>query len=85
MEDELERQVIELIARKKKLEPAQISLDSTFEQLAIDSLDGMDLIFTFEDVFNVTVPDQAAQTMKSVRQAVEGLRALKANRSVEAG
>ena len=83
--DELERQVIELIARKKKLEPAQISLDSTFEQLAIDSLDGMDLIFTFEDVFNVTVPDQAAQTMKSVRQAVEGLRALKANRSVEAG
>ena len=83
--DELERQVIELIAHKKKLEPAQISLDSTFEQLAIDSLDGMDLIFTFEDAFNVTIPDHAAQTMRSVRQAVDGLRVLKANPSVEAG
>jgi acyl carrier protein len=76
MSDDLERQVIELIARKKKLDPATISVDSTFEQLGVDSLDAADLLFTFEDTFKIVVPDEAAQSMKSVGQVVDGLRQL---------
>jgi acyl carrier protein len=76
MADDLERQVIELIARKKKLDPASISLDSTFEQLGVDSLDAADLLFTFEDTFKIVVPDEAAQSMKTVGQVVDGLRQL---------
>jgi len=76
MSDDLERQVIELIARKKKLDPAAITVDSTFEQLGVDSLDAADLLFTFEDTFKIVVPDDAAQSMKSVGQVVDGLRHL---------
>jgi acyl carrier protein len=76
MADDLERQVIELIAKKKKLDPATISVDSTFEQLGVDSLDAADLLFTFEDTFKIVVPDEAAQSMKSVGQVVAGLRQL---------
>jgi acyl carrier protein len=76
MADDLERQVIELIAKKKKLDPATISVDSTFEQLGVDSLDAADLLFTFEDTFKIVVPDEAAQSMKTVRQVVDGLRQL---------
>ncbi len=76
MSDDLERQVIELIARKKKLDPATISVDSTFEQLGVDSLDAADLLLTFEDTFKIVVPDEAAQSMKSVGQVVDGLRQL---------
>lgn len=76
MSDDLERQVIELIARKKKLDPATISVHSTFEQLGVDSLDAADLLFTFEDTFKIVVPDEAAQSMKTVGQVVDGLRQL---------
>ncbi len=72
--DDLERTVIELIAKKKKLDPSRVTLDTTFQELGIDSLDGMDLLFTFEDTFNISVPDDAAQQMKTVRDVTEGLR-----------
>jgi acyl carrier protein len=72
--DELEQQVIAIIAKKKKVDPSTITLDTTFQELAIDSLDGMDLIFIFEDTFNVSVPDNVVQQMKGVREVVAGLR-----------
>ena len=72
--DGIEAQVIEIIARKRKLDPAGLSLDSTFDQLGIDSLDAADLLFTFEDTFSIVVPDQAAQRMRSVRDVVDALR-----------
>jgi acyl carrier protein len=51
-----------------------VSRDSTFEELGIDSLDGIDLVFTFEDEFNVSIPDHVVQKMRSVGQAIEALR-----------
>ena len=73
--DSLEQKVIELIAQKKKLAPESITLDSTFVELGIDSLDGMDLLFTFEETFKLSIPDDVAQQMKNVRQVTEALRA----------
>ena len=84
MADDIERQVIELVARKKKLDPATVTLDSTFEQLGVDSLDAADLLFTFEDDFKIVVPDEVATSMKDVRQVVDGLRQVLATRT-EAG
>ena len=71
---EFERMVIGIIAKKKKLDPAGITQATTFEQLGIDSLDGIDLVFTFEDEFNISIPDQVVQKMKSVGQVLEALR-----------
>jgi acyl carrier protein len=73
--DSLEQKVIELIAQKKRLPPESVTLDSTFVELGIDSLDGMDLLFTFEETFKLSIPDEVAQQMKSVRQVTEALRA----------
>ena len=84
MTDDLAQRVIDLIARKKKLDPTTVTLDSTFEQLGVDSLDAADLLFTFEDDFKIVVPDEVATSMKNVRQVVDGLRQLLATR-VEAG
>ena len=74
MDDALERQVIEIIARKKKVAPDTITLDTTFQALGIDSLDAIDLLFTFEDTFKISVPDQAARDMKTIRHVTESLR-----------
>jgi len=75
---DVEQQVIDLIARKKKLDPARISPASTFEELGLDSLDAADLIFTIEDTFKIVVPDETAQTMKSVGQVAAAIRTLMA-------
>lgn len=78
--DSLEQQVIALIAQKKHLPLESVTIDSTFIELGIDSLDGMDLLFTFEETFKLSIPDEEAQQMKSVRQVIEALRhALSAN------
>jgi acyl carrier protein len=73
--DSLEQKVIELVAQKKHLDPQSVTLDSTFAELGIDSLDGMDLLFTFEETFKLSIPDEVAQQMKTVRQVTEALRA----------
>jgi acyl carrier protein len=74
--ENLEQQVIDVLAKRKKIDPAGITADTTFEQLGIDSLDAADLLFTFEDDFGVVIPDETAQSMRSVGQVVEGLRGL---------
>jgi len=81
MADDIDRKVIDLIARKKNLDPATLTLDSTFERLGVDSLDAADLLFTFEDDFGIVVPDEAAASMKSVGQVVDGLRQLLPSRA----
>jgi acyl carrier protein len=80
--DNLERQVVDIIAQKKRLPPENITLDSTFLDLGIDSLDGMDLLFAFEDTFNISIPDDIAQQMKTVRMVTEGLRRVLGDRAV---
>lgn len=77
--DPLEKKVIELIAQKKRIPSEGITLDSTFLDLGIDSLDGMDLLFTFEESFKLTIPDDTAQQMKSVREVTDALRTALAN------
>jgi acyl carrier protein len=72
--DPLEKKVIELVAQKKRMPPETITLDSTFLELGIDSLDGMDLLFNFEESFKLTIPDEVAQQMRSVRQVTDALR-----------
>lgn len=76
--DNLERRVIEMIAKRKHLDPAGLTAATTFEQLGIDSLDAADLLFAFEDEFGIVVPDDVARSMRSVGQVVDGLRGLNA-------
>ncbi len=81
----LEEKVIEIITREQKLQPGRVTLDSTFEELGIDSLDGINLLFAFEEEFHLNIPEHVAQQMKSVRQVAEGLRAVLAKRAEGAG
>jgi acyl carrier protein len=67
------QKVIEIIAREQHIEPSKITLDSTFAELGIDSLDGVNILFALEEEFKLDIPDAVAQNMKSVRQVVDGL------------
>ena len=72
----VEERVIRVFADFKKVPPAEITMDTTFEELGFDSLDGLNLVFELEEEFDMTIPDDRVGDMKGVRQAVEGIEAL---------
>ena len=82
MSDEVAQKVIAAIAKMKKIAPETISLDSSLEELKIDSLDGLNLFFDLEEAFDINIPDEGAKTMRSVRQIVEGLEQLIASKGI---
>ena len=63
-----------LLASKKGVNKELINIDSSFEELGLDSLDAVELIADLEDEFNVTIPNIELQNIKSVKQAVNGLQ-----------
>ena len=69
----IEETVIRIIAQENHLEPGSVTLDSTFEELGIDSLDGVNVLFALETEMNITIPDTIARNMTSVRQVVDSL------------
>jgi acyl carrier protein len=81
MDDALAMKVMAEIAAVKKIPIENVTIDSTFEQLAMDSLDAMNLLFSLEEEFHVSIPDEAANSIKDVRSAVAGVQRLLAEKS----
>ncbi len=75
-ETDLAAKVIQVIAQTQRIPAESISLDSTFEQLKIDSLDGINIVFALENEFNIDIPDEGVQNMRSVRETVDGVATL---------
>ncbi len=85
MSDDLNSRVIKVIAKTQRIPLETVSIDSTFEELKIDSLDGINLIFALESEFNVDIPDEDARAIKTVRQMAEGVAQLVAQKAPAAG
>ena len=54
--------VVKIIAEQAILEPSDVTLDSTLEELGIDSLGLVESIFALEERFDITIPFNANQT-----------------------
>ena len=76
MPDDVSEKILSLIAAVKRLPRDKVLLDSSFEELGIDSLDGINLIFEVEGAFDISIPDEQARSIRSVRQMVEGVNRL---------
>ena len=74
--EELTERVRRIIATAQHLPEEKVTVDSTFAELNIDSLDGINILFAVESEFNVNIPDEAAQTIRSVRDVVDGIAKL---------
>jgi len=76
MSETVAQKGIAVIAKSKRIPVETISLDSKFEELKIDSLDGLNLFFDLEEAFDITIPDDRARQMRTVREVVEALELL---------
>ena len=71
MSDRIDERVITVIAESQHLARERVTLDSTLEELGIDSLGTLDVVFGLETEFGVTLSDADALVVRTVRQAVE--------------
>jgi acyl carrier protein len=71
--DERTQRILRIIAETQRKDPAQVTIDSSFEELGIDSMDGINIIFALENEFNINVPDEEVKNIRSVRDVVEGV------------
>jgi acyl carrier protein len=65
-----------IIVEKLGIEPSEVTLEASFtNDLGADSLDQVELIMEFEKEFNVSIPDDQAEKITTVGQAIEYLEA----------
>lgn len=82
MSKSVQEQVVAIIAEQAIMEPAEVKLDATLEDLGIDSLGLVEAVFAIEETFDVQVPFNANDpkdsdfditNVQSMIKAVEGL------------
>lgn len=87
MSDTVKNKVLRIIAEQAVLEVSDVTLDSTLEDLGIDSLGLVESIFAIEEAFDIQVPFNAndpsasafdISSVASIVKAVEGLVAAQA-------
>jgi acyl carrier protein len=65
------------LVNQLELDPDKISGDTLIiEDLGADSLDIMELMMAMEEEFNITIPDEGIQDVKTVNDAVEFIESL---------
>ena len=75
-EAEIEAKVIEIVAEQMGVDKGEISRATSFtNDLNADSLDTVELVMEFEDEFDTTIPDDQAEKITTVKQAVEFIQA----------
>ena len=68
--------VIAVIAATQKISAEKIRPESTFQELGIDSLDGINILFALENEFEINIPDDAARSIRSVGEMIDGVSVL---------
>ena len=76
MPEDLISRVTGVIAKTQKIPPETVTIDKSFEELKIDSLDGINILFALEGEFDVDIPDDAARNIRTIREMVEGIEKL---------
>jgi len=72
---DLEEKVREIIAKELGVEREKLTDNASFmEDLGADSLDTVELVMEFEKEFNIDIPDEDAEKLRTVGDALAYLR-----------
>ncbi len=84
MSDELIQRVLKVIAASKRIPLESVTIGSDFQQLGIDSMDAVEILFALENEFDISIPDEEVRAVRNVRQMCEGVARLVAAKSADA-
>ncbi len=75
MADEVEEKVIEIVAEQMSVDKSEITRETSFvNDLNADSLDTVELVMEFEDEFELSIPDEEAEKIQTVGQAIDYIK-----------
>lgn len=71
----IDEKVKEIIAKQLGVNAVEVTLEASFvEDLGADSLDTVELVMAFEETFNVEIPDEDAEKITRVKDAIEYIK-----------
>jgi acyl carrier protein len=73
MSEELIQRVLKVIAASKRIPLETVTIDSDFQQLGIDSMDAVEILFALENEFDISIPDDEVRTVRNVRDMCAGV------------
>jgi len=72
----IEEKVKAIIVEQLEVDPGQVSPGAKFDSdLDADSLDVVELVMAFEEAFDIEIPDEDAEKIQTVQQAVDYIAA----------
>ncbi len=72
----VEDRVKSIIVKQLNVDDAEVTLSTSFvDDLGADSLDQIELVMAFEEEFRINIPDEEAENIKTVQNAVEYVEA----------
>ncbi len=75
---EIESQVKQIVIDHLGIDEAKVTAESKFiDDLGADSLDTVELVMAFEEKFGIEIPDDAAETIQTVQNAIDYIQSKK--------
>ena len=75
----VEEKVKEIISKQLGVNASEVTPEASFvEDLDADSLDTVELVMAFEESFNIEIPDEDAEKITKVKDAIAYINSKKA-------
>ncbi|KAJ8521435.1 hypothetical protein ONZ45_g1846 [Pleurotus djamor] len=69
---DIESRILDVLKSFEKVDPTKVSPTASFSKdLGLDSLDAVELVMSIEEEFSIEIPDQEADSIQTVAQAIE--------------
>ena len=79
--EDVAARVMRIIAETQRIPEDSFTADSTFQEMNVDSLDGINIVFAVEGEFEINVPDEAVKDLRGVRDVINGVEELLAQKA----
>lgn len=74
--DSLFKKVRAVVAKHLELDTEKLTPETTFEEIEADSLDVVEIVMALEEEFDIEIPDEKVENVKSLQQVVDFIREL---------
>ena len=72
MSEEIKGKIKKIVADHLGIEEEKVTEEASFiDDLGADSLDTVELVMAFEEKFGIEIPDDAAETIQTVKNAID--------------
>jgi acyl carrier protein len=73
MSDSIQDRVLRIIANTRRIPLESVGPESSFEELGIDSLDRLNILFDLESEFDIEIDDEEAKKVQNIPEMIAGI------------